>query len=146
MCHSTMIKYWGWDKITHIFVIFKCIIWNDYVLLYRRIVASLDPAELITHRYRYGIFTSTWTPMGFLPDTKNCGLRMRRECRERFPRYRRLAIPTCTKARAWCTWLLGRGDSHMWAVIRCSYIRTLVLHQMGQNNQLTEIGMVINII
>ena len=23
--------------------------------------------------------------MGLLPDTQNCGLRMRRECRERFP-------------------------------------------------------------
>ena len=26
--------------------------------------------------------------MGFLSDTKNCGLRMRRECREPFPRHR----------------------------------------------------------
>ena len=26
--------------------------------------------------------------MGFLPDTLNCGLRMRRECRERFSRHR----------------------------------------------------------
>ena len=26
--------------------------------------------------------------MGLLPDTQNCGLRMRRECWERFPRYR----------------------------------------------------------
>ena len=26
--------------------------------------------------------------MGLLPDTQNCGLRMRRECRERFPRHR----------------------------------------------------------
>ena len=25
---------------------------------------------------------------GLLPDTQNCGLRMRRECRERFPRHR----------------------------------------------------------
>ena len=38
--------------------------------------------------------------MGLLPDTQNCGLRMRRECRERFPRHRRLAIPTCITARA----------------------------------------------
>ena len=28
---------------------------------------------------------------------------MRRECRERFPRHRRLAIPTCITARAWRT-------------------------------------------
>ena len=33
--------------------------------------------------------------MGFLPDTWNCELRMRRECREPFPRHRGLAIPTC---------------------------------------------------
>ena len=39
--------------------------------------------------------------MGLLPDTQNCGLRMRRECRERFPRHRRSAIPTCITARAW---------------------------------------------
>ena len=43
--------------------------------------------------------------MGLLPDTQNCGLRMRRECRERFPRHRGLAIPACITARAsraWC--------------------------------------------
>ena len=33
--------------------------------------------------------------MGPLLDTWNCGLRMRRECRERCPRRRGLAIPTC---------------------------------------------------
>ena len=38
--------------------------------------------------------------MGLLPDTLNCGLRMRRECRERFPHPRRLEIPTCITARA----------------------------------------------
>ena len=30
-------------------------------------------------------------------------MRMRRECRERFPRHRGLAIPTCITARAWRT-------------------------------------------
>ena len=38
--------------------------------------------------------------MGHLPDTSNCGLRMRRECRERFPRHLGSAIPTCITARA----------------------------------------------
>ena len=33
----------------------------------------------------------------------NSGLRMHQECRERFPRHRRLAIPTCTTTRAWRT-------------------------------------------
>ena len=42
-------------------------------------------------------------PMGLLPDTYNCGLRIRRECRERFPRHRGLAIPTCITVRAWRT-------------------------------------------
>ena len=38
--------------------------------------------------------------MGFLSDSQNWGMCMRRECRERFPRHRRLAIPTCITARA----------------------------------------------
>ena len=38
--------------------------------------------------------------MGLLPDTQYCGVRMRRECRERFPRLRGLAIPTHNTARA----------------------------------------------
>ena len=40
---------------------------------------------------------------GLLPDTQNYRLRMRRECRERFPRHRGLAIQTCITARAWRT-------------------------------------------
>ena len=36
--------------------------------------------------------------MDLLPDTHNCGLRMRREWRERFPRHR-LVIPTGITAR-----------------------------------------------
>ena len=39
-------------------------------------------------------------PTGFLPNTYNCGLRMRRECRECLPRHRGLAIPTCITTRA----------------------------------------------
>ena len=38
--------------------------------------------------------------MGPLPGTQNCGLRMRRESQERFPRHRGLAIPICITARA----------------------------------------------
>ena len=30
---------------------------------------------------------SQYIAMSLLPDTENCGLRMRRECRERFPRH-----------------------------------------------------------
>ena len=48
------------------------------------------------------IFPVIWS-MGLLPDTQNCGSRMRRESRERFPHYHGLAIPTCITARAWRT-------------------------------------------
>ena len=37
--------------------------------------------------------------MGLLSDTQNCGLRMRRERRKRFPRHQGLAIPTCITVR-----------------------------------------------
>ena len=45
--------------------------------------------------------------MGLLPDAYNYGLRRRRECRERFPRHRRLVIPICITVQAvrnvsWC--------------------------------------------
>ena len=36
--------------------------------------------------------------MDLLPDTKNCGLRMHRECWERFTGIRALAIPSCIMA------------------------------------------------
>ena len=38
--------------------------------------------------------------MGLLPDTQHCGLRMRRECRGRFPCHCGLALPICITARA----------------------------------------------
>ena len=44
------------------------------------------------------------TAMGLLPYTENCMLRMRRGCRVRFPRHRGLAILTCIRTRAWCTY------------------------------------------
>ena len=51
------------------------------------------------------VYRSRWLPLQFiingpLARYENCGLRMRRECRERFPRLRGSAIPTCITARA----------------------------------------------
>ena len=53
-----------------------------------------------------------WCCMGLLPDTLKCGLRMRRECRERFPRHRLQTRPlvndpgmhhgTCVTNVPWC--------------------------------------------
>ena len=50
------------------------------------------------------IFSLLWPieTIDLLPDTKNWGLRMRRECRERFPHHRGLVIPTCITARDAC--------------------------------------------
>ena len=58
--------------------------------------------------------------MGLLPDTQNCGLRMRRECRERFPLHRfqrKLLVSdpdmhhgTCVTHVPWCmSGSLNRG-------------------------------------
>ena len=51
--------------------------------------------------------------MGLLPNTQNCGLLMRRECRERFPHPLGLAIPTCITARAWRTCRDACRDSYL---------------------------------
>ena len=41
--------------------------------------------------------------LSHLPGRQNCGLRMCRKCRERFPHHRRLAVPTCITVRVWRT-------------------------------------------
>ena len=67
------------------------------------------------------ILTATEGWMGLLPDTQNCGLRMRWECRERFPRHRLQRKPlvsdpgmhhgTCVTHVPWCeSGSLTRGD------------------------------------
>ena len=55
------------------------------------------------------IFWDFQGPMGLLPDTLNCGLCMRRECRQRFPGHRLqkkplVCAPTCITTRAWRTY------------------------------------------
>ena len=45
--------------------------------------------------------SNVYFPTVLLTDAQNCGFRMRRECRERFPRHRWLAFPTCITERAW---------------------------------------------
>ena len=58
------------------------------------------------------VHTLVYFPMGLLPDAYNCGLRMRRECRERFPSHRLQRKPlvsdpgmhhgTCVTHVPWC--------------------------------------------
>ena len=61
--------------------------------------------------------------MGLLPDTQTCGLRMRRECRERFPRHQFQRKPlvsdpgmhhgTCVTHVSWCmSGSLTSGGGH----------------------------------
>ena len=68
--------------------------------------------------------------MGLLPDTQNCGLRMRREYRERFPRHRGLAthVPWCmpgslTSSFLWSQWRGKRSQrSHTCAIRNITYL------------------------
>ena len=48
----------------------------------------MGPSFYIAFLTRRPIHRRHMSAMGLLPDTKNCRLRMRRECRERFPRHR----------------------------------------------------------
>ena len=76
------------------------------------IVTSISDGYHFFHHLSYGwrgrclplflIETTSFTAhlMGLLPDTYTCGFCMRRECRERIPHHRGLAIPTCITARA----------------------------------------------
>ena len=69
----------------------------------RAVMTQLINGESIACQTRRHLWTDQqlfYPSMGLLPDTWNYGLRMRRECRERFPRHRGSAIPTCISARA----------------------------------------------
>ena len=50
--------------------------------------------------YRFLRYPRCSHSMGLLPDTSNCGLSMRPECRQHSPRHRELAILPCIAARA----------------------------------------------
>ena len=64
--------------------------------------------DCICDTHIYGLANMMWhSPpchpklvMDLLPDTKNCALCMRRECRKRFHHHRGLAIPKCITAHA----------------------------------------------
>ena len=71
-------------------------------------VLTTDTPKLAREGVFFGLMFDLCSPsviimlnvMGLLQDTWNYGLRMRRECRERFPRHRGSAIPTCITERA----------------------------------------------
>ena len=78
-------------------------------------VGTLPSFTQMTHRQTVPIFDPyvvPYAPMGLLPVMSNYGLRMRRECRERFPRHwlqRKLLVSdpgmdygTCVTHVPWC--------------------------------------------
>ena len=62
---------------------------NNTLTLYILTYFVFNPvvvALILGHDAETGVFRDNKTnTMGLLPDTQNCGLRMHRECRERFP-------------------------------------------------------------
>ena len=70
-------------------------------------IESVYVSGLFTHQHGHAM-----TGMGLLPDTQNCGLRMCRECRERFPHHQHQRKPlvsdpgmhhgTCVTHVPWC--------------------------------------------
>ena len=91
-------------------------IWHAYVLTSHGWVITYHTyINVIIYVCPYSSSSATirkTSHMGILPDTRNCGLRMRRECRERFPRHRLLRKPllsdpgmhhgTCMTQVSWC--------------------------------------------
>ena len=71
-----------------------------------------DVTALLWRAVMRVVFSFAALATGLLPDTLNCGLRMRRECRERFPRHRLQRKPlvsdpgghhgTCVTHVPWC--------------------------------------------
>ena len=102
------------------------------------------PQKLLRHSSVPPMAYSATSDMGFLPDTKICGLHMRRECRKRFPRHRLQRKPiisdpgmhhdTCVTYPGWLTCGLpiqiqtwqGKRSRHS----RC--IRNLQFHVSGK--------------
>ena len=82
------------------------------LLPWSAIHASWRPVRFC--RYISCGMTPSLDSMGLLPDTSNCGLRMRRECRERFPRHQLhgkslVSDPgrhrgACVMHVPWCMW------------------------------------------
>ena len=68
MSISQLVESWWW-------LIYKK--WADELWIDKMLLAG----NIVMLNRRWYI----WTIMGLLPDTQNCGLRMRLECRERFP-------------------------------------------------------------
>ena len=83
----------------YVFVLLILMLWLREMISNRKETSCL---ALVRSRFEAGCFRHTFTSRrnGPLARCVNCGLRMRREYRERFPRHHGLAFPTCITARA----------------------------------------------
>ena len=88
-CHMPLQKFQTWKRCNHTTIFPTSWIYFTGVLY----LGSLLLSEINQISIYYG--------MGLLPDTENCGLRMRRECRERFPRHWLQRRPYVTHV-PWC--------------------------------------------
>ena len=83
-----------------------------YDNIYEPLITRFTQTQLDDHSCKIVQNSLICFPMGLLPDTQNRGLRMRRECRERFPRHRiqrKLLVSdpgmhhgTCVTHVPWC--------------------------------------------
>ena len=97
--------YWPYNELKHGTAIIRFVVLGHNNFPPSVILGNLCYI-LIIDQSRFSVMLTFHMPhcfMGLSPDTQNCWLRMRRECRERFPCYCGLAIPICITARAWRT-------------------------------------------
>ena len=105
----TAAEWWYLNEETHALDDFErlSVITSKHIIVLTLWKTAIMIKALIT----FVIKQALWS-MGLLPDTWNCGLRMRRECRERFPRHQLQRKPlvsnpgmhhgTCVTHVPWC--------------------------------------------
>ena len=91
--------------VTHYFARFSQLMYVFISNWYNHIhpMNTLDSRTVIWVLILYALRYDGMISHGSFARYVNCGLCMRRECREHFPRHRGLTIPTCITARAWRT-------------------------------------------
>ena len=105
LCIQLVIGFIACRMLSH----FMYFVRNDEIKMFnQKIKLYEDPIKTDVHMSRQLVFHG----MGLLPDTQNCVLRMRRECRERFPHRQRQRKPlvsdpgmhhgTCVTRVPWC--------------------------------------------
>ena len=96
--------YWPYNELKHGTAIIRFVV-QGHNNFPPSVILGIQCYILIIDQSRFSVMLTFHMPhcfMGLSPDTQNCGLRMRRECRERFPHHCGLAIPICVTHVPWC--------------------------------------------